>query len=67
MVSPGVLEPESLASLFCLFNWRCLIKIFVESVCIICPSKNNKEILQVKQKLIWNKDRMFILDIFIHY
>jgi hypothetical protein len=42
LLSTGVLQPESLASHFCLFNWRCLIKVFVESVFVTCPSKITK-------------------------
>lgn len=38
LLSPGVLEPASLASLSFFFSWRCLIKIFVVSVFITCPS-----------------------------
>lgn len=63
LVSPGVLESASLPSLFCLFNWRCLIKIFVESVFITCPSKITQRLTSQIKNLNWNKHNMFIVGI----
>lgn len=42
LLSPGVLQVTSLASLLCLFNWRALIKILFVSVFTTCPSTITK-------------------------
>ena len=45
LLSPGVLQLASLASLLCLFNWRALIRILFVSVFTTCPSTTTKIVM----------------------